>query len=94
MLQIMKLKYTIQVHCQWKMYLRVLSKNLPLVANEKESNSPQVKQMAAVKENTIYFLPNSDVEQAQLFFYMPTTNFDKKDGRITRCLLSILLRKF
>ncbi|MEG0038372.1 MAG: insulinase family protein [Bacteroides sp.] len=57
----------------------VLSKNLPLVANEKESNSPQVKQMAAVKENTIYFLPNSDVEQAQLFFYMPTTNFDKKD---------------
>lgn len=57
----------------------VLSKNLPLVANEKPTNSPQVKAFAPVEENTVYFLPNSDAEQAQIFFFMPTANYDKKD---------------
>lgn len=57
----------------------VLSKNLPLVANEKPTDSPQVKPVATVTENTVYFLPNSDAEQAQIFFFMPTANYDKKD---------------
>lgn len=57
----------------------ILSKNLPLVANEKPTTSPQVKEKAQVTENTVYFLPNSDAEQAQIFFYMPTDKFDKKD---------------
>lgn len=57
----------------------ILSKNLPLVANEKASDSPKDKTFAPVTENTVYFLPNSDVEQAQIIFFMPTTNYDKKD---------------
>ena len=44
----------------------ILSKNLPLVANEKPTDSPQVKPIAPVTENTVSFLPNSDAEQAQI----------------------------
>ena len=44
----------------------ILSKNLPLVANERPSNSPQAKDMMPVTENTVYFLPNNDAEQAQI----------------------------
>ena len=58
----------------------ILSNNLPLVANEKTSESPFIKPYADVQENTIYFLPNSDTEQAQIFVFMPTTNYDKKDN--------------
>ena len=60
----------------------VLSKNLPLVANEKPTTSPQDKPMATVTENTVYFLPNSDAEQAQIYFFMPMEKFDKKDDVI------------
>ena len=58
---------------------QVLSTNLPLVANERPSTSPQDKPLAPVTENTVYFLPNNDGEQAQIFFYMPMGAYDKKD---------------
>ncbi len=57
----------------------ILSKNLPLVANEKESKSPVIKDFAKYTENTVYFLPNSDAEQSQILFFMPGENYDKKD---------------
>ena len=38
--------------------------------------------MATVTENTVYFLPNSDAEQAQIYFFMPMEKFDKKDDVI------------
>lgn len=57
----------------------ILSKNMPLVANERPSQSPQDRPLAEVTENTIYFLPNSDVEQAQISFYLPMQKYDKKD---------------
>ena len=57
----------------------ILSKNLPLVANERPSTSPQVKEMKSVTENTVYFLPNSDTEQAQIHLYIPMQDTDKKD---------------
>lgn len=57
----------------------ILSTNLPLVANERPSTSPQAKPMMPVAENTIYFLPNSDAEQAQIYFYVPMDAYDKKD---------------
>ncbi len=58
---------------------QILSQNLPLVANERPSNSPQVKTLNPVKENTIYFLSNNDAEQAQIHFYLPMQPDDKKD---------------
>ncbi len=57
----------------------ILSKNLPLVANERPSQSPQDLPIAKVEENTVYFLPNSDAEQAQIIFYLPMQAYDKKD---------------
>ena len=57
----------------------ILSKNLPLVANERPTTSPQDKPLAQVTENTVYFLPNSDAEQAQVYLYMPMQKYDKKD---------------
>ena len=60
----------------------ILSQNLPLIANEKTSNSPQDKALAAVTENTVYFLPNQDAEQAQIWFYLPLSGYDKKDDVI------------
>ena len=57
----------------------ILSQNLPLVANERPSDSPVDKPLKPVEENTIYFLPNSEVEQAQIFFYMPMEAYDKQD---------------
>ena len=57
----------------------ILSKNLPLVANERPSQSPRDKALAQVTENIIYFLPNSDTEQAQISFFLPMQGYDKKD---------------
>ena len=57
----------------------ILSQNLPLVANERPTQSPQAKPMQAVQENTVYFLPNNDAEQAQIHFYLPMQAADKKD---------------
>lgn len=57
----------------------ILSQNLPLVANERPSQSPQDRPLAPVTENTIYFLPNTNAEQAQISFYMPMQKHDKKD---------------
>lgn len=57
----------------------ILSSNLPLVANERPSDSPQVKDMVSVTENTVYFLPNNDAEQAQIHLYIPMQTADKKD---------------
>ena len=58
---------------------QVLSTSLPLVANERPSLSPQDKPLAPVAENTVYFLPNNDAEQAQIFFYLPMGAYDKQD---------------
>ncbi|MDE6215705.1 M16 family metallopeptidase [Bacteroides sp.] len=57
----------------------ILSKNLPLVANERPSQSPQDRPLAPVTENTVYFLPNANAEQAQISFYLPMQAYDKKD---------------
>ena len=58
---------------------QTLSTSLPLVANERESQSPQVKEMRKVTENTIFFLPNHEAEQAQIQFYLPMKAATKED---------------
>lgn len=56
----------------------ILSKHLPLVANEKPSTSPTDRDLAPVNENTIYLYANNDAKQAQIFFYFPTLKYDKE----------------
>lgn len=57
----------------------ILSQNLPLVANERRTTSPQDRPLAPITENIIYFLPNSDTEQAQIHFYLPSSEYKKED---------------
>ena len=68
----------------------ILSNNLPLVANEQVSESPNIKPFAKVEENTVYFLPNNDVEQAQIVFFMPTANYEKKDNVVIKAFQQYL----
>lgn len=49
----------------------VLSTSLPLVAGEKKSDSPVVRTMQTYTENTVFFLPNSEGQQSQIYFYIP-----------------------
>lgn len=57
----------------------ILSHNLPLIANERASLAPRVRPMAQVKENIIYFLPNTRTEQAQIHLYIPMQKADRQD---------------
>ncbi|MDR2564306.1 MAG: insulinase family protein [Prevotellaceae bacterium] len=54
----------------------ILSKNLPLRANEQASNSPIVNDRAKYSENTIYFLPFSEAEQSYVRFFVEGEAFD------------------
>lgn len=47
----------------------VLSANLPLKAQERDSNSPQVKPLEKYDSNTIFFLANNEASQSRIIFY-------------------------
>jgi len=56
----------------------VLSSNLPLIEGENPSSSPLIRKMKDdYSENTVYFLQNSEAQQAQIYFYIPMGDFDK-----------------
>ena len=48
----------------------ILSKNLPLVAEEKVSVSPEFEERVAYNENTVYFLPNDKAKQSNIYFFV------------------------
>ncbi|MCQ2143142.1 MAG: insulinase family protein, partial [Bacteroidales bacterium] len=45
----------------------ILSNNLPLVKGEKPQAAPRIRKLREVCKNTVYFLPNSDAQQAQIY---------------------------
>lgn len=55
----------------------ILSKNLPLVEGELPSSSPLVKKTMDYKENTVFFVPNTDAQQAQIYFYIPIGEYER-----------------
>jgi len=55
----------------------ILSANLPLKKGEKASTSPEVRPIAKVSENVIYFLPNSEAKQSTIYFYIEGDENDK-----------------
>lgn len=57
----------------------ILSKNLPLKANEKASQSPVVPDKAAYKENTIYFVSDNDAIQSKIYFYIEGNEYKSED---------------
>jgi predicted Zn-dependent peptidase len=48
----------------------ILSRNLPMKQGEKESTSPEVKEMQTYAENTVFFLPNNNAKQSSIYFYI------------------------
>ena len=48
----------------------LLNTNLPLKKGEKESSSPEVKERTKYTENTIYFLPDKDASQSDIYFFV------------------------
>jgi len=62
----------------------ILSKNLPLKAGEKATTSPEVKDRVEYKENTIYFIPDRDAQQSNIFFYIEGDNNTNESDVIRR----------
>ena len=65
----------------------ILSKNLPLVANEKPTDSPQVKPIAPVTENTVYFLPKSDAVPYEKLRFTSSCRQQTMTKRMTYCAM-------
>ncbi|MDR1763874.1 MAG: insulinase family protein [Dysgonamonadaceae bacterium] len=53
----------------------ILSKNLPLKNGEKASTSPEIKELTSYPENTVFLLPNSDVKQSNITFYVLSDDY-------------------
>lgn len=47
----------------------LLTSNLPLKEGVKPSESPIVKELVSYNKTSVYFLPNGDVQQSQIYFY-------------------------
>lgn len=55
----------------------VLTQNLPLQEGMKPSTSPEVRDKKTYSKTEIYFLPNSKIQQATIYFYFNGTPYDK-----------------
>lgn len=56
----------------------VLTKNLPLQEGVKPSTSPVIRDFKAYDKTQIYFLPNSNVQQASIYFHFDGVPYDKE----------------
>ncbi|MGM9830680.1 MAG: M16 family metallopeptidase [Paludibacteraceae bacterium] len=56
----------------------VLTKNLPLQEGVKPSSSPVIRDFKAYDKTQIYFLPNSNVQQASIYFHFDGVPYDKE----------------
>ena len=65
--------YELDIHYvgkkSFKEVVKLLGENLPLKEGVKTTESPFVKECVTYDKPTIYFLPNKEVQQAQLYFY-------------------------
>ena len=57
----------------------ILSVNLPLKQGEKASLSPEVKEKTKYTENTIYFLPDRDATQSNIYFFVEGDPHDRSN---------------
>ncbi|MDR0429474.1 MAG: insulinase family protein [Tannerellaceae bacterium] len=57
----------------------LLKANLPLKEGMKPSESPIVEDRVKYDKQTIYFLPNSDAQQAKIYFYMEGFDYNIED---------------
>ncbi len=57
----------------------ILKANLPLKEGVKPSESPVIDKRVAYDKQTIYFLPNSDSQQAKIYFYIEGFDYSTAD---------------
>ncbi|MBR1929820.1 MAG: insulinase family protein [Paludibacteraceae bacterium] len=73
-------EYDLQIHyCGAKPLEEVkttLLGNLPLKEGMRASESPIVRERQTYDKQTIYFLPNSDIQQARIYFYIDGDPYD------------------
>lgn len=76
------IKYAAEIHYSgtlpFETVYQVLSSSLPLVAGERQTTSPVVKKTMEYAENTVYFVPNNDAQQSQIYFYVPMGEYNKE----------------
>ncbi|SHE70569.1 Predicted Zn-dependent peptidase [Mariniphaga anaerophila] len=75
--------YTLDIHYVGKRpaaeITEVLKANLPLKEGVKDSESPVIQDRVKYDKQTIYFLPNSDVQQAKIYFYVEGFDYNIAD---------------
>ena len=73
-------KYALDIHyCGTKPINEVktiLTGNLPLQEGVKASTSPEIRDRKRYEKTNIYFLPNSNVQQATVYFYIDGTPYN------------------
>lgn len=57
----------------------VLTGSLPLMENMKPSDSPYLRDRKQYDQMAVYFLPNTRVQQAKVYFYVEDTPYSKDD---------------
>lgn len=76
------IKYAAEIHYSgtlpFETVYQILSGSLPLVSGERQTQSPVVKKTRDYTENTVYFIPNSDAQQSQIYFYIPMGEYKKE----------------
>jgi len=75
--------YEADIHYVGKMdanqVAEILKSNLPLKENVKKSNSPIIQERITYAKPTIYFLPNSDAQQAKIYFYINGSEYNPEN---------------
>ena len=56
----------------------ILSTNLPLKQGEKASTSPEIREKVNYTEPAIFFVPNNDVKQSSIFFFIQGNDYTKE----------------
>jgi predicted Zn-dependent peptidase len=78
------IKYELDIHyCGQKPVAEVkdiLTKNLPLQEGVQASTSPEIREKKTYENTQVYFLGNSNVQQATIYFYFNGKPYDKEQN--------------
>ena len=78
------IKYELNIHyCGQKPaneVKEILTKNLPLQEGVQASTSPHIRDRKSYENTEVFFLPNSNMQQATIFFYFNGKPYDKEQS--------------
>ncbi len=73
-------KYALDAHYVGNRSIEEVEKALPLQENVLKSESPFVREKKEYAKSQVLFLPNSNLQQAQIYFYIKGTPYSIKDA--------------